>query len=123
MLNADSFDKLREIANGNEEALGIIKELESIVNGDSIMTAYEQEIINRKLQRSIEAEIAERATAKGLEKGHKQGIEQGIEQGRAKEKENIVIKMNENGISLEDIAAITSLSIDKINEILQKKED
>ena len=53
----------------------------------------------------------------GYDKGLKEGIEQGIEQGVVQERKKIVKKLLENDVSQEDIAKITGLSINQINNI------
>ncbi len=56
---------------------------------------------------------------KGIEKGIVQGIQQGIEQGIENEKYNVVLNAYQNGVSVELIANITNLSIEKIYSILK----
>lgn len=54
-----------------------------------------------------------------LRKGKKEGIEQGIEQGIEKEKIEIIIKGYKKGITIETLADITSLSIEKVRQIIE----
>ena len=55
----------------------------------------------------------------GLAQGIEQGIKQGIEQGTANSIEKIVCSMYSNGVSKEDIAKLTNIDLDKINEIIK----
>ena len=48
----------------------------------------------------------------------KKGIEKGVEKGIEKEKENTVVSAFKNGISIELIANITNLPLEKIMEII-----
>jgi predicted transposase/invertase (TIGR01784 family) len=45
------------------------------------------------------------------------GIEQGTEQGVQKEKQNIAIAMKQKGLSINDIADITGLSVSEITKL------
>lgn len=53
----------------------------------------------------------------GLEKGIAQGIEQGIEQGIAKNKREIAANLILIGMSCEQIASVTNLSIEEIQQL------
>ena len=53
----------------------------------------------------------------GLDNGRKKGIEQGIKKGISKGKEEIVKKLIEKKMSIEDIAEITGLSIERIEQL------
>ena len=55
----------------------------------------------------------------GYDKGLKEGIEQGIEQGVVQERKKIVKKLLENDVSQEDIAKITGLSKEEIENIIR----
>jgi predicted transposase/invertase (TIGR01784 family) len=68
--------------------------------------------------------IAEKWLQEGIEKGIEQGIEQGIERGKvrgAEEKElEMVEKMLQNNISIDDIRKITGMSLAKLEQIRKK---
>ena len=55
----------------------------------------------------------------GYDKGLKEGIEQGIEQGIMQERKEIVKKLLKNEVSLEQIAKITDLSKEEIENIIK----
>ena len=55
----------------------------------------------------------------GYDKGLKEGIEQGIEQGIVQERKKIVKTLLENDVSQEDIAKITGLSKEEIENIIR----
>ena len=75
----------------------------------------------------IEKKGIEKGIVQGIEKGIKQGIEQGIEkgivqgieQGIENEKYNVGLNTYQKGVSVELIANITNLSIEKIYSILK----
>jgi predicted transposase/invertase (TIGR01784 family) len=73
--------------------------------------------------RKAKSEITD-AWNDGNAKGEKRGIEigktEGIEIGKVEEKENIVVKGFENGVSLDIISSMTGLSNDEVNAILKK---
>lgn len=58
---------------------------------------------------------------KGLEKGLKKGLKKGLEQGRVEGEKNAMLtvakKMKDTGISPNEIANFTGLSVEEINEI------
>jgi predicted transposase/invertase (TIGR01784 family) len=56
----------------------------------------------------------EEAREKGLELGIGQGIEQGIEQGRESEKIMIADNLLKIGMSVEEIALVTKLPVERI---------
>jgi predicted transposase/invertase (TIGR01784 family) len=45
------------------------------------------------------------------------GIEQGIEQGRDRERKTIALKMLRKNISLETIAELTGLNVDRLQQL------
>ena len=67
----------------------------------------------------IEKKGIEKGIKQGIEQGIEKGIVQGIEQGIENEKHNIVLNAYQNGVSIELIANITNLSIEKIQSILK----
>ncbi len=112
MLSADSFDKLKEVANNNEEALKIIDYLEHIMNDDTIITKYEQEMINKKLDRSIKKEIARNAK--------NEGFAEGLAEGSKNEKINIAKKLLNTNMPINEIVNITGLTKEYLEKL--KKE-
>ena len=87
----------------------LIEEVEEINRDDEVIalySAYTQEELERN---SIIYEETEKAREKALKEGRKEGIEQG--------KKEIIIKMIENGISLEQISKLTNISIDELKNL------
>ncbi|MDR2359652.1 MAG: Rpn family recombination-promoting nuclease/putative transposase [Prevotellaceae bacterium] len=94
---------------------------------DSIRTErmYYLDASDKGLREGLEKGL-KRGLERGLEKGLKKGLEKGLEKGRAEGRaegkaeglRNVVISGKRNGLSLEQIQAITSLSKEKIAEIL-----
>ncbi len=54
----------------------------------------------------------------GIERGVEQGIEQGIEQGAEKERKQLVQIMHQQGLSPEQIAQFTGMSVDAVTQLL-----
>ena len=57
-----------------------------------------------------------------MEKGVKKGMEQGMEQGVEQEKQEAVIRMYSDGMSVDNISKYASLSRDKVMEIIKLME-
>lgn len=57
---------------------------------------------------------------KGIEKGIEQGIEQGIEKGKRAKQVELIVKLHEKSSPLSFIAEVADLSIDEVQEIIQK---
>ena len=55
----------------------------------------------------------------GIEQGIEQGITRGIEQGIMQERKEIVKNLLKNGVSIEQIAKITGLSKEEIENIIK----
>ena len=60
---------------------------------------------------------AEEAEKRGLKKGREEGLEKGLEQGRAEESRSIALRLLEMGLTPEQIAKATTLSIEEINQL------
>ena len=57
---------------------------------------------------------------KGAEQGLKQGIEQGLEQGLEQEKTNTIYRMEGQGFSTSQIAAVVDLPEETVKQILNR---
>ena len=55
-------------------------------------------------------------------KGIKEGIKQGIEQGIVKNKEEMIINMNRENISIEIIAKCTGLQVNEVKKIITEMD-
>ena len=103
-----------------EEVVKEAKEIAGYFDADLYLP--EEEIVRRDREEAIEEgykEGFESGKTAGIEEGIKQGIEQGIEQNKTE----MIINMYNKNISLQNILDISNLSIDEINNIIQKKED
>ncbi|HNK73184.1 MAG TPA: Yae1 family protein [Saprospiraceae bacterium] len=78
--------------------------------------------IAEQLYRKGVKEGKEQGVQEGLEKGMQQGMQQGLEigmqQGIEKAQFEIIVKLFENGASIDFISSITGLPESKIKEIL-----
>jgi len=63
----------------------------------------------------------ERGIEQGIEQGIKQGIEQGIIQGAFQKTKEAVCLMNEKGLDKDSIAMYLNLSVEKVEEFLEKQ--
>ena len=104
MMVADSYEEMREIANGCEEALYIVDKLEKLAEDDKFRTDYNVELVRRKEINS--------ARLDGYDDGYDIGA-------KAREKE-IAKNLLNIGISIELVSESTGLSIEKLEEL--KKE-
>ena len=107
---------MRNIANGNKEALKVVEELERLSENDEFRVLYDAEKMRRKEINS--------ARLDGYDDGYGNGYEIGITKGKeegAKAKEIEIAKNLLNiGTSNEDIMKVTGLSVEELEEL--KKE-
>ena len=108
MMIASSYEEMREIANGNEEALYIVDKLERLAEDDKFRTDYNVELVRRKEINS--------ARLDGYDDGKAEGFEAGA---KAKEIE-IAKNLLKDGIPIEVVSKNTGLSIEELEEL--KKE-
>ena len=71
-------------------------------------------------ERGIEKGI-EKGLAMGIAQGVEQGIFQGIEQGMEQQTVHLILSMYKNGISVEQIAAVTDKNIAEVQEIIEEE--
>lgn len=85
-----------------------------------MLTLFNQEHVWNIERNNIRAA----ALAEGWDKGKVEGIELGISQGRSEgiweNKTQTVLKMFRRNMPVEDIADISELSVDEVNEIVKK---
>ena len=108
MMIASSYEEMREIANGSEEALYIVDKLERLNEDDKFRTDYNVELVRRKEINSARLDGYDDGKAEGLEAGAK-----------AKEIE-IAKNLLKDGIPIEVVSKNTGLSIEELEEL--KKE-
>lgn len=112
MFRAESFEEMRDIANGNKEALKVVEELERLSENDEFRILYDAEKMRRKEINS--------ARLDGYDDGYNNGYGSGYDAG-AKEKGIEIAKNLLNiGTSNEDIMKVTGLSVEELEEL--KKE-
>ena len=58
----------------------------------------------------------------GKEEGIKEGKKEGIIEGILKNKKDMVINFNNNGVSIDIISKSTGLSIDEVNDIIKSNK-
>ena len=110
MFRAESFEEMRDIANGNEEALKVVEELERLSENDEFRVLYDAEKMRRKEINS--------ARLDGYDDGYENGITKGKEEG-AKAKEIEIAKNLLNiGTPKEDIIKVTSLSEEEVSKLI-----
>ena len=109
MFRAESFEEMRDIANGNEEALKVVEELERLSENDEFRVLYDAEKMRRKEINS--------ARLDGYDDGYENGITKGKEEG-AKAKE---IEIAKNLLNIctpkEDIIKVTGLGIEELEDL------
>ena len=112
MFRAESFEEMRNIANGNKEALKVVEELERLSENDEFRVLYDAEKMRRKEINS--------ARLDGYDNGYDDGKAEGLEAGAKAEKISIAKNLLNIGISIEVISESTGVSIKEVEEL--KKE-
>ena len=100
MMIASSYEEMREIANGNEEALYIVDKLERLAEDDKFRTDYNVELVRRKEINSARLD--------------------GYDAGAKAEKISIAKNLLNIGTSKEDIIKVTGLSEEEINNLIEE---
>ena len=109
LINADSFDEMRRIAAGNEEALSIVETLEEIMLDEKVSLAYNVEKEKRKLELT--------GFEKGYDEGKAEGRTEGLEEGKKEANLEIAKKMINEGLNSEIISNLTNFSIEEIENL------
>ena len=63
--------------------------------------------------------IEKRGEQRGLEQGRKQGIKQGIEQGIEQGIKQMILRMQKNGYSIEQIARVAEMPEKSIKKMME----
>ena len=79
---------------------------------------YEQEMSDEKRILGERQGCYDAGHKEGLEQGLEQGFEQGLEQGRTE----MILRMIESGMSVEQIAQITRLAPDEIETLIKRHD-
>ena len=109
MMIASSYEEMREIANGNEEALYIVDKLERLNEDDKFRTEYNVELVRRKEINS--------ARLDGYDDGYDAGKAEGLEEGAKAEKIEIAKNLLKDGIPIEVVSKNTGLSIEELEKL------
>ena len=109
MFRAESFEEMRDIANGNEEALKVVEELERLSENDEFRVLYDVEKMRRKEINS--------ARLDGYDDGYDAGKTKGLEEGAKEEKIAIAKNLLNIGTPKEDIIKVTGLSIEELEKL------
>ena len=117
MFRAESFEEMRDIANGNEEALKVVEELERLSENDEFRVLYDAEKMRRKEINSARLDGYDDGYDNGYDNGYENGITKGKEEG-AKAKE---IEIAKNLLNIctpkEDIIKVTGLGIEELEDL------
>ena len=108
MMVADSYEEMREIANGCEEALYIVDKLERLNEEDKFRTDYNVELVRRKEINSARLD------------GYDDGYDNGYDAGAKTKEIEIAKNLLKDGIPIEVVSKNTGLSIEELEEL--KKE-
>ena len=110
LLTINNKKELMELAGDNPELRAYADRLEDL----SCWEEYRNMLISKRLQRNLELqEIEFNAYAIGEEKGLEKGIEQN--------KREMVISLNNQGVSLDVISKASNLTIPEIEQIINEK--
>ena len=112
MFRAESFEEMRNIANGNKEALKVVEELERLSENDEFRVLYDAEKMRRKEINS--------ARLDGYDNGYDDGKAEGLEAGAKAEKISIAKNFLKNGVSPDIVSESTGLNEDEINNLLDE---
>ena len=116
MFRAESFEEMRDIANGNKEALKVVEELERLSENDEFRVLYDAEKMRRKEINSARLDGYD----DGYGNGYEIGITKGKEEGAKTERIAIANNLLKNGISIDLVSESTGLSVEELEEL--KKE-
>ena len=72
---------------------------------------------NEKAYRDLMGQL-EYATTEGRAEGRAEGLAEGEERGIAKATHNMILKMHQQGLSLDTISAVTGLSVENIKNTI-----
>ena len=70
-------------------------------------------------QKRWEEKIKAQATEQGLKEGLEQGLKEGLEQGKETNQKELIIRMFNNGLSIENISKYTNIDIETIKTYLK----
>ena len=141
-INLDYFSKL--LYNKTKESDILWKlftinkksDLEKIVSKEKLLSNYENKIKrlsqdkeyckmvwDERIERNLRAQQEYfDGKQEGLKEGKEEGKKEGIIEGILKNKKDMVINFNNNGVSIDIISKSTGLSIDEVNDIIKSNK-
>ena len=78
-----------------------------------------EEQAQKRWEEKIKAQATEQGLKEGLEQGIKEGLEQGLKQGKETNQKELIIRMFNNGLSIENISKYTNIDIETIKTYLK----
>ena len=112
MFRAESFEEMRNIANGNKEALKVVEELERLSENDEFRILYDAEKMRRKEINS--------ARLDGYDDGYNNGYGSGYDAGAKEKGIEIAKSFLKNGVSPNIVSESTGLSAEEVNKLLEE---
>ncbi len=108
ILKSETKEYAKKIS-GDDEVMGnIVDEIARLSKDNTMLGLYDAE---------VEAEKIRKTRLKGArQEGLEQGLKQGIEQGQ----KEMLLKLKDK-LSIEDLAELTSMSVEEVKKILNKK--
>ena len=97
---------------------GIAQGLEETRNSKKEVRRYMtlQSVIDEKVEMA-----KQEGMSKGLAQGRQEGISKGLVQGKTIERANFICAMFKDGLSIEQIARISNISVVKVKKIIASK--
>ena len=126
MINSYSIKELDELSENDEELRKmdeLIKEMSKDPNflaAGVIDIKEQEEDLRRWTEQVARREGLEKGHEEGLKKGKEEGIKEGIKEGKLETQKEMVIKMHENGATLDFICKTSGLSKQEILNIINK---
>ena len=120
LLNANSYEEMEVIANGNLEAKIVVDKLKEIANEKRFGVIYDAEKEQRKRERSNYSFGYD----EGREEGILEGKAEGILEGKNETLSSVykVISMLKDNYSIEEISKVTQLDSSEIEKIKEEME-
>ena len=116
MFNADSYEKLNEIAKGDELFMTISECLQDFLNDEETKKLFDHDLWTA---RENQEEGEKRGLIKGRRQGRRQGRKQGLLQGKLEKQLEIAKKMLLANKPIEEVITFTELSK---NDVLNLKK-
>jgi predicted transposase/invertase (TIGR01784 family) len=123
----EEIDTIVEII--RDEELEITKQFADFFNNflENKTELLDREYLGHKIEDAMEVKTMLTTTLqnireKGIQEGRQEGRQEGIQEGRQEGKVEVVLSMDKNGVPVDKIALYTSLTEEKIREILKEQK-